>query len=89
MLPDLAECLRVESENAVSFGTTVSQRFSLLLPVSLWHGILFEEPNPTGSRPRDLLLEIPRSKTTSRDERCWESTLVCIKSITLGVVLHP
>ena len=21
----------------------------------LWHGILFEEPNPTGSRPRDLI----------------------------------
>ena len=20
-----------------------------------WHGILFEEPNPTGSRPRDQL----------------------------------
>ena len=20
----------------------------------VWHGILFEEPNPTGSRPRDL-----------------------------------
>ena len=21
----------------------------------LWHGILFEEPNPTGNRPRDLI----------------------------------
>ena len=21
----------------------------------VWHGILFEEPNPTGSRPRDLI----------------------------------
>ena len=38
-----------------------------------WHGILFEEPNPTGSRPRDLigleeqhmkpLLTIPRGDT--------------------------
>ena len=22
---------------------------------SVWHGILFEEPNPTGNRPRDLI----------------------------------
>ena len=23
--------------------------------LNVWHGILFEEPNPTGSRPRDLI----------------------------------
>ena len=32
---DLAECLRVDGENAVCFETIVSQRFSLPFPVSL------------------------------------------------------
>ena len=40
-------------------------------PPWLWHGILFEEPNPTGSRPRDLIgryktTETPQEGTNSR-----------------------
>ena len=33
----------------------ISSKLKGHLRMGVWHGILFEEPNPTGSRPSDLI----------------------------------
>ena len=59
-----------------------------------WHGILFEEPNPTGNRPRDLIgLYKEQIKFRGRPERPAAVPVHCIfffaRNVSRRVEKHP